>query len=103
MCKARSVLRVLVLLRFCQPDWLPSHLSCCSLPLPRDPVAERGVSICSPQLLHLCCTALALAAGMTTRNAAEATGRGAAQPDMASAGTGRGLRRATGGLFVVGA
>jgi hypothetical protein len=40
---------------------------------------------------------------MTTRNAAEATGRGAAQPDMTSASTGRGLRRATGGLFVAGA
>jgi hypothetical protein len=40
---------------------------------------------------------------MTTRNAAEATGRGAAQPDMASASAGRGLRRTTGGLFVAGA
>ena len=40
---------------------------------------------------------------MTTRNAAEATARGGAQPGMAPAGAGRGLRRAAGGLFVVGA
>src|SRR4029077_2966718 len=71
--------------------------------LPVDGVAGRGISIWSPQLLRMCCTVLILAAGMTTRNAAEATGRGAAQPDMTSAGTGRGLRRATGGLFVAGA
>jgi len=38
-----------------------------------------------------------------TRNIAEGTGRGAARPDMPSAGTGRGLRWASGGLFVVGA
>lgn len=78
-------------------------LSCCSLRAAVDRVAERGISIWSPQLLRICCTASALAAVMTTRNAAEATGRGAAQPDMTSAGTGRGLRRATGGLFVAGA
>jgi Domain of unknown function (DUF4386) len=40
---------------------------------------------------------------VTTRTAAEAAGRGAAQPDMASASAGRGLRRTTGGLFVAGA
>jgi Domain of unknown function (DUF4386) len=40
---------------------------------------------------------------MTTRNAAEATGRDAARPGMASASAGRGLRRAAGGLFVAGA
>ena len=71
--------------------------------LPVDGVAGRGISIWSPQLLRMCCTVLILAAGMTTRNAAEATGRGAAQPDMTSASTGRGLRRATGGLFVASA
>jgi hypothetical protein len=36
-------------------------------------------------------------------NAAEGTGPGAARPGMASASAGRGLRRATGGLFVAGA
>jgi len=101
MRKARSVLRVLVHLCCCQLNLLPSHLSCCSLPA--NPVAERGISIWSPQPLRICCTLLALAAGMTTRNAAEATGRGAAQQDMASASAGRGLRWTAGGLFVVGA
>jgi len=42
MRKARSVLRVLVHLHCCQPNWLPSHLSCCSLPLPRAPAALRA-------------------------------------------------------------
>jgi Domain of unknown function (DUF4386) len=70
--------------------------------LAADRVAERGISIWSSQLLRICCTASALAAVMTTRNAPEATGRGAAQPDMTSAGTGRGLRWTTGGLFVAG-
>jgi len=39
---------------------------------------------------------------MATRHSAAGTGRGA-RPDLASAGTSRGLRWATGGLFVVGA
>jgi hypothetical protein len=102
MRKARSVLRVLVHLRCCQSDWLPSHLSCCPL---RAPCGRGGGARdlhLVTQLLRICCTVLALAADMTTRNAAEAAGRGAAQPDMASASTGRGLRRTTGGLFVAG-
>ena len=103
MCKARSVLRVLVHLRCCQSDWLPRHCPAVRCGLPVDGVAGRGISIWSPQLLRICCIVLALAAGMTTRNAAEAAGRGGAQPGMASASGGRGLRRTTGGLFVAGA
>src|SRR5437016_13645528 len=89
--------------RCCQPDWLPRHCPAARCGLPVDRVAGRGVSIWSPQPLRICCIVLALAAGMTTRNAAEATGRGAAQPDMASASAGRGLRRTAGVLFVAGA
>src|SRR4029077_12032539 len=66
-------------------------------------VSGRGISIWSPRLLRMCCTVLALAAGMTTRNAAEATANGVQRPGMASASAGRGLRWTTGGLFVAGA
>ena len=64
---------------------------------------QRGISIWSPQLLRICCTVVVLADGMTTRHAAEGTGRGVVRPDVASVSTGRGLRWATGGLFVLSA
>src|ERR1700746_3586601 len=97
-----------VSLRCCQPDWLPGPLSCCSLSAALSGRRSAGIFIPSPHLFRICCTISALAADMTTqdaatRNVAEGTGRGAARPDMASAGAGRGLRWAAGGLFVVGA